>query len=199
MRVIVKVTSVFILVFMFAFTAAAFAAGAATPDDGSLLELLRPVYDAFASGRYLYAGMLSLVLVVAVLKRYAPEKYGIRAFVHGDAGGALLTLLAAFGGAMATSLAAGAGASWMMVKTATMIAIGAAGGYSLIKKLIVEPILKPLAAKAPAWAQPIFSLVFWIFDKPTPVEKAEADGQAAVDAHPPTGVDGAAGKPTEIP
>jgi hypothetical protein len=195
----------FVLIAVFSFTATglALAAGAAvssTTGDGSAFDLLRPVYDAFAGGHYAYAGMLALVLVVALLKRYAPAKYGISAFVHGDAGGSLLTLLASFGGAMATSLAGGAGISFAMAKTATLIAVGAAGGYAMIKKLIVEPLRNSAwyQTKAPAWLKAGLQIAFWIFDKPDPVASAEDAGQKAVDAKPGAGNAQIVDKPTEI-
>lgn len=193
-----KIALVTIFALLCALTATAFAADAMLPDSGSVWEMLRPVYDAFASGHRLYAGMLALVLVVALLKRYAPEAWGVRKFVYSDIGGALLTLFGAFGGAMAASLAGGAGVSWDMVKTALYIAFGAAGGYSLIKRLIVDPILRPLSLKAPSWMLPAFMIIFWIFDRPTAIQSAESAGDAAVAASPPTGIEGVTGKADEV-
>ncbi len=69
----------------------------------------------------------------------------------------------------------------------------------MFKNLIIEPLLKPLAAKAPAWMQPLFQLVFWVFDKPSAVATAEAAGKAAVAAAPGAGIAAVAGKPTEVP
>lgn len=196
MQRIIKIFSLALLTLLGCFTATALAAGAATPGDESLLEMAKPIYDAFVHGQKLYAGMLALVLVIAAMKRYAPGKVG--AWLQTDIGGALTTLVMSFAGAMATSLAGGVGVSFAMVKAAAMIAVGAAGGYSLIKKLVVEPFLKPLSKKAPAWAQPIFAVVFWIFDKKSPVAEAEAAGEAAVKADPGKGVEAVAGKPTEV-
>lgn len=190
-----KRASIFTVVFMIAFTATAWAADAVTGSEGSLLDLAKPVYDAFTKGHYLYAGMLALVLAVALTKRYVTPRVP---FLQGDIGGSLLTLILSFAGALATSLAGGVGVSFAMVKTAAMIAAGAAGGYSLVKRLIIDPILRPLAAKAPAWTQPLFSLIFFIFDRPSPVAVAEAAGDEAVKNNPPTGTEGATGKPTEI-
>jgi len=69
----------------------------------------------------------------------------------------------------------------------------------------MEPILRPLAAKAPAWMQPIFNAVFWIFDHATgsdgaaAIAEAEKAGTAAVDAAPGPGVGGVIGKPKDLP
>ncbi len=181
----VKVGAVAILAFLGVFAATAFAATAVVPaGDTSWVDMLRPVYDAFAHGQKLYAGMLALVLAVSLAKKYAPDKWGL----HSDIGGALVTLAGSFGTAMVTSLAGGVTFHWVMVKTASMIAVGAAGGYSLIKKLIVEPFLRPYAAKAPAWLKAPLAMILWIFDKPSPVAVAEAAGDKAVEAHPAGGI-----------
>lgn len=195
-----KKIAMFLLVLFFGFTASAMAAGAAAPEDGSLLDLLKPVIDAFKGGHHLEAGMLALVLAVAALKRYAPEKYGISKFVHGDVGGTLLTLVGSFGGAMATTLAAGDSPSWAMSKTALMIAVGAAGGYAMVKKLVVEPLRNSdwYQTKAPSWLKAILSVVMWVFDKPDPTAQAERAGNAAVADKPASGVEGVVGKPTDV-
>lgn len=189
-----------VLVLLLGVNASALAADTVAPDDGSLLDLLKPILDAFKGGHHLEAGMLALVLMVAALKRYAPEKYGISKFVHGDVGGTLLTLVGSFGGAMATTLAAGETPSWAMSKTALMIAVGAAGGYAMIKKLLVEPLRNSdwYQTKAPSWLKAILSVVMWVFDKPDPTAQAERAGNAAVADKPASGVEGVVGKPTDV-
>lgn len=181
------------------FTASAQTAQAAT-DDGNLLDLARPVFDEVMKGHYIAATALALVLTVALIKRYAPGKFG--EFVHSDVGGSLTTLLASFGGALATATIGGAPWSWSMLWAAGGIAVTAAGGYSLIKKLIVEPLLKPLMPKLPAWAQPVLGIVLWIFDKPVSAADAEASakvaGDAAVALNPPSGADGVTGAPKDL-
>ncbi len=185
-----KMFAIAILTFLGIFTASAFAQSAVLPDPAAgWLDLLTPVYEAFVKGDKLYAGMLALIAAVAMLKRYAPVKWGMRAFVHGDVGGSLLTLTASFAAAMITGgLGAGVAPSWAMVKAATLIAVGAAGGYSLIKKLLVEPLIRPYAAKAPAWLKMPLMAVLWFFDRPMPTAKADAAGAKAVEAKPATGL-----------
>lgn len=192
MKNFVRTGAIALLTLVGAFTATALAANAAAPEDGSWLDLLKPVWDAFANGKKLYAGSLAVFAIVALARRYAPGKVG--EWLHGEIGSPLTTLVLSFAGTMAASLADGSDISLAMVKSAAMIAAGAAGGYALIKKLIVEPILKPLAEKAPAWLKPAFALVFWFFDQKSPTEKAEAAGEAAVAAKPAEG----RGKITEI-
>lgn len=187
-----KRTAIFGAAVLLSFTAVAWAAESVTGEGGSLFDLLRPVSEAFTSGQYLYAGMLALVLVVALTKKYLGPRVP---FLHTDVGGSLMTLVGSFAGALATTLAGGAMVNFAMVKAASLIAIGAAGGYSLIKRLLIDPVLRPLAAKAPAWSQPLFSMIFWIFDKKSPVEEAEAAGDAAVAKNP---AEGAAPNVTEI-
>lgn len=196
----IRFGSFVLLSFLGFFTATALAAGAVSPDDGSLLDLFKPVVDAFRGGQYLYAGMLALVVAVAALKRYAPTKYGISDFVHGDVGGTALTLVASFGGAMATTLGAGDPFSWGIAKTAALIAVGAAGGYAMIKKLVVTPLVSSTwyQTKAPGWLKTILGLALWIFDRPTPIAVAEKAGEDAVAANPGVGVKSVEGTPTEI-
>ena len=186
---------------LLSFGATSFAADAATPDDGSsLLDLMKPAYEAFSGGHYAMGAALAVVLIVAVIKKYAGTASKFGKFVHSDAGGSLLALVTATAAAMGTALAApGATITCSLLKTAGLVGVGAAGGYAMLKNLIVEPLLKPLAAKAPAWSQPIFALVFWIFDHgSTAVTDAEKAGADAVKANPAPGVEGTAGKPTEL-
>ena len=190
------------LVMLLGFGATAFAADAAAPDSSSLLDLLKPVYQAFAGGHYAYAAALGVIAAVALVKRYAGSgKFG--AFVHGNAGGSLTALLLAGAGAAASGLATpDAHVTFALLKSALLVGIGAAGGYAVLKNLLVDPILKPLSAKAPSWMQPLFSLLFLFFDHGDAgreaLAKAKAAGDAAVTANPPTGIDGVTGEPGEI-
>ena len=196
MKSIIKYASLAILALLGVFTATAFAANVISPDEQSWFELLKPVYEAFMRGEKLYAGMLALVAAVALAKRYMPGKAG--AWINGKHGQPIAVLVMSFGGAMATAISAGTTPGWGMVKTAALIAAAAAGGYSMIKTLIIEPFLRPWAAKAPTWIRWALDMVLWIFDKPTPVAKAEAAGAAAVAAKPGTGIEAVTGKAREV-
>lgn len=178
------------------FGATAFAAGEALPADSSALDLLSPVWQAFAHGNYLYAGCLTVVLAVAVCKKYG--------WVHSEKGMVGLTFAGAMSATLASSAAAGT-LSGGMVWSAFKIAAGAAGGYAVIKTLLVDPYLRPLQAKLPAWAQMPLSLIFFVFDKKATstsgaeqTKSAEAAGQAAVEAKPGQGVSAVIGQPTEV-
>lgn len=191
-----------IVLLLIGFTATAHAADAVTPPDGSLLDVARPVYDAIMAGHYIASVALALVLGVALLKRYTGNTSKLGKFVHGDIGGALTTFAVSFFGAIATAtLATGsgwAGLSLSVLKVSSGVAVAAIGGYTIIKKLVI-PLLKPIAAKAPAWMQPVFSILFWAFDKPDATTTATDAGNAAVAASPAQGTTAVTGdKPTEI-
>jgi hypothetical protein len=183
----------------FSFIGVALASDAVVPTDGSLLDLAKPVYEAILGGQWWLAAMLGLILLTTAVKKYAPGKIGT--WVNGEYGQELSVLLLAFGGAGATALlAAGPGAvlTGALAWAALKVAVGAAGGYSLLKAL-VAPLLVKLQAKAPAWMQPVFGLLLWVFSKPTATEAATAAGDAAVVADPAKGADGTVGEPKQFP
>jgi hypothetical protein len=189
----------------FAATAHAAATVASATDSQSLLDLLRPVFDAFLGKHYAFGASLLVVAAVALLKRASASVLGDKlvAFLHGDAGGALLALLASGAGSLAVTLATPtATLSLTMLKTALVVGFGAAGGYAMIKALIVEPLLKPLAAKAPSWLQLPLNLLLWFFDKgdagAAALANAKAAGDAAVAAKPGAGLDAVTGTPTDV-
>lgn len=184
-----------------AFGATSFAAGTATTatDSTSLLDLLKPVFDAFNGGHYAFAAALLVVALVAVVKRYFS---GVK-FVHSDAGGALLALITAAAAASATALAApGATFSLGLLKSALLIGVGAAGGYTVLKDLFVDPILVPFLSKR-SWGAPVLLVINFVFSHGASAADtkaaAAAAGEAAVTAKPATGVAGATGaQPTEL-
>lgn len=179
------------------FLVSAHASSTVAPADGNLLDLARPIFDEIMKGHYIAAASFALVLSVALLKRYAPGK--LSTYVHSDAGGALTTLFMAFGGALATATMGGAPWTWGMCWAALGVGVTAMGGYTAIKKLFVEPLLRPLMARAPAWSQPLFALVMWIFDKSTLATKsAEAAGTVAVAANPGAGADAVTGPAKDL-
>lgn len=150
-------------------------------------ELLGSLYAAAKAGHYAYATALALVVCVSLVRRYG---VGRIAWFATDTGGAALALLGSLGAALAASLADGK-LTPSVLWAALGVAVTASGGYSLFKKLVVTPFLKPWSAKAPAWAQPIFALALYLFES-----KAEADARAkeagdkAVAAKPAAGAGG---------
>lgn len=209
MKRLLKIGSLSILALLGAFTATALAAQAvvtaqtsaaadlalAAPDPG-LLELLRPVYDALVGGHRAYAGALLVVALAAIAKR---RLSGPVPWLHSDAGGSALALVMASASALATGLAApSATLTWGAFTGALVTGVVAAGGFAVVKNLLIDPVLRPLAAKAPTWTQPFFSLIFWVFDKKSPADVATQVGTTAVNAAPGAGVTGIVGAPLEI-
>lgn len=188
-----------LFVLMVSYAGVAYAAGVAEPADGSLLDYLKPVYEAFASGNKLYAGALALVAACALLKRYAPGKLGT--WLGTDVGGSLMALATSFFGAIATALASGnTPFSLSLVWTAAHIAAIAAGGYAILKKLAYDPLIASAwyQTKAPAWLKTAVGLIGWIFEDSPAVAAAKAAGDAAVAAAPAPGAVATTGAPTEV-
>lgn len=187
------------MIALVSFTATAFAATAAAGDDGSLLDLLRPVFDAITHGQYYLGVALALVFLCTLARRYGSERFP---FLATKMGAAALVLVGSFGGALATGLAAiGTNAlSWALVLGASQVALAAAGGYSLLSNLLVDPLLASdwYKTRAPAWFKTLMSVVMWAFTKPDAVKTAEAAGDAAVKAAPAQGLEATTGKPTEV-
>lgn len=171
------------LVFLLALAGTAFAGTAAGGDDGSLLELARPVLDAVLAKDPGLAAALALVLVAAAARRYGGKRW---AFLNTDAGGALTVLVGSFGGAVAAAFKAGMTFSPGLAWTALGVAAAAAGGWKLIKSVLVDPWLGPLADRH-AWLRPVKILLDFLFKKPDPIAAAVAAGDAAVKAKPAPG------------
>lgn len=196
-----KITTVFVFaaIMFFSFAGVAMAAGAVVPEDGSLLDLARPIYDAIVGGQWWLGAMFGLIFLTTAVKRYLPVKFGGN-FVNGEYGQPLTVLILAFAGAASTALMAigpGAVLSLSLAWAALKVAVGAAGGYTLLKQLLA-PLLTKLSLKAPAWAQPIFGVLLWVFSKPSPIAVAETAGEAAVAAKPADGAASVVGDPKEF-
>src|SRR5690606_26496540 len=123
-----------------AFTATAWAAQGVAGDDTALFDLAKPVLDAILAGNPGLASALALVFVAAAARRYGGKYVP---FLKTDAGGALTVLVGAFGGAAAAALYAGGGWSLGLAWSAFQVAAATAGGYSLVKRLLVDPFLRP--------------------------------------------------------
>lgn len=164
----------------FVFMSLSFVATALAMAQGEdLAELAKPVLESVLAGNYMYAAALSLVLAVALVRRYGGAKWPLLA---SKKAAPFLVLVGSFGAAMATSLSAGAGVTLAMTWGAVKVAVAAAGGYGLLK-----PILQGLQKRAPGWMAPAFSVLTWVFS--TRIKAAEAAGRAAVEANPSLGID----------
>jgi hypothetical protein len=189
-----------VLAFLASFAGVALAADAVTPagSDSSLLDLLKPVYELFLSGHYAAGSAAVLVLGVALARRYVAPHWS---FLGTDLGGALLTLLGAFGAALGASMAGSTALTLALLYKAGGVAVLAAGGYSLLNKLLTA--LEGWS-KLPSWAASGLRLITWIFDEvegtsgAQAIATATAAGQAAVAAKPAQGAASAIGEATEL-
>lgn len=189
-----------VLVAVLSFATTALAANAAAPVEGSILELAKPVFDAVMAGDGWLAAAMALVFAVTAARRYGASRFPI---LNSKVGGVAMNLLLSFGGAASTALLAGAAPSFALAWTALKVSFTAAVGFEFVKELL-GPAMRWLEAKAPTWMRPVlkpvFDLILWAFEgRKAAIAKAEAAGQAAVDANPPTGVAGVVGTPERFP
>lgn len=177
-------------------TATAAAATGIEPEGGSLLDLLAPVFDAIKGGQYALACAVALVALVALVRKYLSDRVP---FLKSELGAALLLFAGSFGAALAAPLATGAALSGGLLWATLGIAVGAAGGWKLLK--IAHNALQPLIAKLPEWLQKLISAALFFLETPGDRERAAAEkaGKEAVEASPSNGIDGVVGKAREIP
>lgn len=178
--------TVFVLSLLAFFTGTAFAASAAAPDQQSLLDLAKPVFDAVVHGQWWVAAAAAVVLLCALARKHMPAKY--TEGVKGDIIGTGLVFVMAFAGAIFTTLV-GPGAAAMsaaVALTALKVAVAAIGGYNILHKLASWAVA---SGKLPAWALPIVKILTSMIGSDA-VAKAEAAGDKAVAADPPRGMTG---------
>ena len=171
------------LAFVVAFTATAHAAAAVEPTGGTLLNLLTPIYQAFLAGHDMLAGALALVCAVALVRRYGTASLP---WLSTDAGSASLVMIGSFGTAMVATLATGTAATWTMAYHALALAFVSMGGYTALKKLVIEPYVTYLAVKGPTWIHAPADFVLWAFQmaRPDVVAPAAPVATPAVPATP---------------
>ena len=173
----IYVTIVGALALLVGMNGAALAADTVDPQDGPL-DLATTIYNAFTGGHRAYAAAVALVAVVALVRK----KFGAKwPWMHTDAGSAAMVLAGTFGTTLAASLAGGGAFTGAMAWSALCVAFSTAGGYAMVKKLVVEPAFVPLAARAPMPLRQVLQAVIWFF------QHASDPGQAsAAPAQAPT-------------
>lgn len=184
------------------FSAMAFASGATTTDEGSLLDMARPIFDAVMHGQWWLGAALALVFACAAIRKYLPDSWGGK-FARSDFGGMLTAFGMSFGGAAATAFAAmGTAVSFAMVPgvafMALKVAIFAVGGYKAIHELgkwVTSTAW--YQTKAPAIVKTIVSFVLSMIGS-SAIAKAEAAGKAAVEAKPAPGAASVVGEGTDL-
>lgn len=173
------------------------AAAADLPADASWIDLAKPVLDAAVSGSPALALACALVAAVALARKYggSPADHPRWPWIMTDVGGTALTFLGSLGAAFAAALTGGALPSLGLLWTALVVAAGASGGYTAIKRLAV-PVLRFLESKLPAklkpWVGWAFDAALYLFEnrgqtKAAKIAKAEQAGAAAVQAKPAEG------------
>lgn len=185
------------VVFVLVFAANAYAAGVVVPDDNTAVnDMLRAVYDAFAGGHRVAAGALALATAVALLRRYAAQlpRVGpqLSTFLHTDFGGAVSAVAMSFFGAVGVATYESS-LSWAVISTSFGVAAAAIGGYTILRRLVVDRLLA--SSWAPSWLKAVLSLAAY---KPDPVADAVKAGDVAVKSHPSSGIDGVAPPPTKF-
>jgi len=103
------------------------------PDPERMEEFARLLLDAVQSRNYALLVALVVVLAVYLLRKFGGSRLP---FLRTDRGGALLVLGVALAGAVANALAAGAPFSGELLLTAVRVALTAAGGFTLVKRLV---------------------------------------------------------------
>jgi hypothetical protein len=115
------------------FPLVALAAQATIPDPSQLEAFATFALNAVQSGNYSLVAALGVIAAVYALRRFGGGRIP---FLATDRGGALLVIITSVAGALATAFAAGTAVSLPLVISALVVALKAAGGFSLAKKLL---------------------------------------------------------------
>lgn len=188
MRTIVASLS-FLAFVLVAFAGTALAATPLTPDDGSLLELAKPMLDAVKNGQGWLAAALGVMFFTALARRKLPDRFG-GAFVRGDTGGMITAFVFAFAGAVATAATAEgfAGMTGGLAVAGLKVALAAIGGFVALHKMATAfTATKWWREKCPASVRFAVELVLKLIGS-SAADKAKAAGDAAVKAKPSTGM-----------
>lgn len=160
-------------------------------DEDALLDLAKPVFDAVVSGQWVYAAALSLVLAVAVARKYGGK---IHPFLDTGTGAMLLAVLGSFGASLAAGLAGGVAVTWSILWGSLKVAAIASGGYGMFQRLIM-PLVNRISKRYPkiGW---FLKPLSWVFrDR---ASEANVAGDAALAANPSKGLSGVVGEVKEI-
>lgn len=188
MRTVIATLS-FLAFVLVAFAGTALAASPLTPDDGSLLELAKPVLDAVKNGQGWLAAALAVMFLTALARRKLPDRFGGK-FARGDFGGMVTAFVFAFAGAVATAATAEgfAGMTGALAFAGFKVAITAIGGFVALHKMATAFTATTWwKEKAPSWLRFAVELVLKLIGS-SAADKAKAAGDAAVKAKPATGM-----------
>lgn len=162
--------------FVVSFASTSAAASAAGAADADPLDLLRPLLDAFAHGRYLYAGSVALVIACALARRYGGARFPQ---LHTNEGATALVFVGSIAATLSARLAdPDAVFAWPMLWDAFCVGAGAIGGYAGFK-MFIAPLLQKALARWPRAAGPLKALA-WMFDHPSDPKNQPADPPLAL-------------------
>lgn len=180
-----RFTALLILVLLGAFTGTALAADAVATADPSLSETARMIFDAVMHGSWWAAAAYGVILAMVGVRKLMPASW--KEGVRGDIVGTAAAFVLAFAGSVATVMVApGAAMTTAVAMTAAKIGVAAIGGYTIIHKIVGW---LGAASWMPSWAMSALRLVAMMVGS-NAIKKAEAAGDAAVAAKPPTGLTG---------
>lgn len=176
-----------ILIFLGAFTGTAVAAGVESASDPSLSEAAKAIFDAVMHSNWWAAAAYGVILAMVGARKIMPDSW--KDGVRGDVIGTVCAFMLAFAGSVAAVMAApGASMTTAVMLTALKVGVAAIGGYTIIHKALGWLATWSIM---PAWAMSVLKLIGMLVGS-NAIKKAEAAGQAAVDANPPTGMTGGA-------
>lgn len=108
-----------------------------TPDAGTD-ALVAGIIQAIQAGNVGLAVVVALMLVVALIRKVLAPKV---AFLAGDAGGTVLNFVTVLLVMVAGPVSAGAALTLGVVKTAALTAFATSGGWTALKRLVLNPLL----------------------------------------------------------
>lgn len=161
---LVLVYLVLLVTLRVAHAATQFVAVAAASED-PLFELTRLLWAAISDG-----DGVSIVVAVLVMLSALLARFGVRLtyWFGTSAGRALITLFVTFSSGLSSALAAGTEITWDVIRSVSIFAATTAGGYSLIKALIVEPLTPWMRDSAPEWLRVGWRGLTWVYDRLVP-------------------------------
>lgn len=112
------------------------------PSPDQLSDFAKLAFDSVTSGKWQAVAALALVAAVWAVRKFVAPKVP---FFGTDAGGAVMLLGTSALGGLATALLAGGALSGPMLWAAVAVAVKAAGGWTLAKRLL--PLAYPVLAK----------------------------------------------------
>lgn len=103
------------------------------PEPSDMEAFARLAFEAVTQRNWALVAALAVIAIVYVLRRFGGTRFP---FLRTDRGGALLVLLVALAGAVGNVLLAGTPFTVAVLVHVLVVALSAAGGFNLLKKLL---------------------------------------------------------------